>query len=399
MTTPPHKNSPTDQTRGIAYFLNDRKTRAICIQSIVFLIIVTILIGAGINVAHNLQKAGITSGFGFLNLAAGFDISQTLVDYSRSSSYGRAFLVGLLNTLVMSAVVIVASTVLGFLLGITRLSPNWLVSRMTAVWIDIIRNIPLLLQIFFWYMAILNPLPGPRQALSLGSIFLCNRGLILPRPIWEDGSWLTGLACAIAVIASVSLHRWATWRQKRTGKMFPTWRSILALLLLLPTLTLLASGLPVTLEIPVLSGFNFQGGLTIIPEFTALALSLTLYASAFIAENVRAGIQSVSHGQQEAAHALGLRPGLTMRLIIIPQAMRVIIPPLTSQHLTSVKNSSLAVVIGYPDLMSVFAGTTLNQTGQAVEIIAITMLVYLSISLLISGLMNWYNHKIAIVER
>lgn len=385
--------------KHLSQYLNDRQVRAVIIQAAVFAVIVVLLAFAVTNTASNLSKAGITSGFGFLGQAAGFDISQTLIEYSRSSTYGQAFLVGLLNTLVMSAVVIAASTVLGFLLGITRLSGNWLVSRMTAVWIDIVRNIPLLLQIFFWYIAILSPLPGPKQAIAMGNAYLCNRGLILPRPMFQEGIWLAVAAIALAVACCAILHRWATRRQKATGRPFPVWRTMLAILVVLPLTGLAAAGFPVTFEMPVLKGFNFQGGLTVIPEFTALALSLTLYASAFIAENVRAGIESVSHGQQEAAQALGLRPGQTMRLIIIPQAMRVIIPPLTSQHLTSVKNSSLAVVIGYPDLMSIFAGTTLNQTGQAVEIIAITMLVYLSASLLISGFMNWYNRKMAIVER
>lgn len=390
---------PERPEKNILQYLHDRQVRAVIIQAAVFSAIVALLAFAAMNTAGNLAKAGITSGFGFLQQAAGFDISQTLIEYSRGSSYGRAFFVGLLNTLVMSAVVIAASTLMGFVLGITRLSPNWLVSRMTAVWIDIIRNIPLLLQIFFWYIAILSPLPGPKQALSMGGVHLCNRGLIMPRPIFEDGIWVAGVAAALACACAVALHRWARNRQRATGKPFPVWRSVPAILVLLPLAGLALAGFPVTFEAPVMKGFNFQGGLTVIPEFTALALSLTLYASAFIAENVRAGIESVSHGQQEAAQALGLRPGQTMRMIIIPQAMRVIIPPLTSQHLTSVKNSSLAVVIGYPDLMSIFAGTTLNQTGQAVEIIAITMLVYLTASLLISGFMNWYNRKMAIVER
>jgi general L-amino acid transport system permease protein len=385
--------------RNFLHYLHDRQVRAIIIQATVFAAIVALLIFAVKNTAGNLSKAGITSGFGFLEQPAGFDISQTLIEYSRSSTYGRAFLVGLLNTLVMSVVVIAASTVMGFLLGITRLSGNWLVSRMTAVWIDIIRNIPLLLQIFFWYIAILSPLPGPRQALELGGVYLCNRGLILPRPLFLDGIWVAGIALALAFVCYAALYRWARQRQKKTGAPFPVWRTMLAIMIAAPLAGLALAGFPVSFEAPVMKGFNFQGGLTVIPEFTALALSLTLYASAFIAENVRAGIESVSHGQQEASHALGLRPGQTMRLIIIPQAMRVIIPPLTSQHLTSVKNSSLAVVIGYPDLISVFAGTTLNQTGQAVEVIAITMLVYLTTSLLISGFMNWYNRKMAIVER
>lgn len=395
------RSNPTaSEDGGPLRFLNDRKTRAIVIQVAVFGLIAAGLTGAVMNTAQNLQNAGIASGFGFLAQKSGFDISQALIGYSRESTYLTAFWVGLINTLVVSVVAIVASTVLGFALGVARLSPNWLVSRLSAVWIDIVRNIPLLLQLFFWYIAILNPLPGPRQALSLAdAFFLCNRGVIMPAPVWGEGSWAIGLAFGLAVVGVWVLSRWARRRQKTTGDRFPVLWASLGLLAGLPLVAFVLSGFPLAFELPVMSGFNFKGGLTMMPEFIALALALTLYASAFIAENVRAGILSVRKGQREAALALGLKPGLTMRLVVIPQAMRVVIPPLTSQHLTTVKNSSLAVVIGYPDLISVFAGTSLNQTGQAVEIIAMTMLVYLTVSLAISLAMGAYERKTAIVER
>ncbi|WP_461210987.1 amino acid ABC transporter permease [Desulfocurvus sp. DL9XJH121] len=389
-----------DKERGLQRLLHDRRTRALVIQAAVFLLIASGLAFAALNTASNLHKAGIASGFGFLGQTAGFDISQTLVEYSRASTYARAFLVGLLNTLVVSVVAIAASTVLGFFLGVARLSPNWIVSHMAAVWIDIVRNVPLLLQVFFWYIAILNPLPGPRQALSLGdALFLCNRGVIMPGPVWGQGSWAVGAAFVLALGGVFWLRRYARRRHKATGRRLPVFSLSLGLLVLLPLAAMALAGFPVGLDMPAMSGFNFKGGMTIIPEFIALCLSLSLYASAFIAENVRAGIMAVRKGQREAALALGLRPGLTMRLVVIPQAMRIIIPPLTSQHLTTVKNSSLAVVIGYPDLISVFAGTTLNQTGQAVEVIALTMLVYLAVSLAISLAMNWYDAKMAITER
>lgn len=380
--------------------LNDPRFRSICIQAVVSLVMAAVLVSAVVNTAQNLRKAGVASGFGFLGQVAGFDISQSLVEYSRSSTYGQAFLVGLLNTLVVSGVSIALSSLFGFLVGILRLSPNWLMRNMALVYVEIVRNVPLLLQLLFWYIAILSPLPGPKAAMDfMGAVFLCNRGFIVPRPIFEPGSSVVLIALVLAVAAIPILAWWARRRQDLTGERFPIVMASLGMLVALPLAALVATGFPVRWEIPALQGFNFVGGLTLLPEFTALALGLTLYAAGFIAENVRAGIQAVPRAQVEAARSLGLGTGLTLRLVVIPQAMRVIIPPLTSQHLTLVKNSSLAVVIGYPDLMSVFAGTSLNQTGQAVEIISITMLVYLLISLTISGVMNWYNQKMAIRER
>jgi len=370
------------------------KFRAWFIQGCVLVILLTLL-GTGVyNTVQNLGKAGITTGFGFLNETAGFDISLKLIPYSRASTYGRAFMVGLLNTLLVSGIGILVATILGFLIGVARLSSNWLISLIAAVYIEIIRNIPLLLQILFWYIAILNPLPRPRHAMNLmDTFFLCNRGLIVPSPIYESGIIATLIALGTAIVASIFLVRWAGKHQNETGKRFPAYWTSLGLLIGLPLMALALTGFPISWEIPVFKGFNFRGGLTMLPEFIALCLALSLYTAAFIGENVRAGIMAVDNGQWEAALALGHRPGATLRLVIIPQAMRVIIPPLTSQHLTLVKNSSLAVVIGYPDIIHVFAGTTLNQTGQAVEIIAVTMLVYLTTSLSISYVMNWYNRK------
>ncbi len=379
---------------GGVRLLNDARVRSWITQG---LVLIVLLAGGGyiiFNTAHNLHKAGITTGFGFLSEPAGFDISLTLINYSSSSTYARALLVGVLNTLLVSVLGIVCSTFLGFFLGVVRLSPNWLISRMAVAYMEIIRNIPLLLQILFWYLAILAPLPGPRQALRFGHFaFLCNRGLQIPRPIWERGADVTLIALIVAILISWCLIRWSRKRQMRTGLRFPAYSTALALMIGIPFLALAATGFPLHWEVPVLQGFNFQGGITILPELIALWVALTLYTATFIGEYVRSGILSVDKGQMEAAYALGHRPWMTYRLVVIPQAMRVVIPPLISQYLTLVKNSSLAVVIGYPDLMHVFAGTALNQSGQAVEIISITMAVYLTISLVISAFMNWYNQK------
>lgn len=352
------------------------------------------------NTLDNLAQRGISTGFGFLDNEAGFGIVQTLIPFDESDTFGRTFVVGLLNTLLVSLLSVLLATVLGFVIGVARLSGNWLLARLAAAYIEIFRNIPLLLQILFWYSAIIPLLPHPRQSLALGeAVFLNKRGLYLPSPIPETGfAWVLA-ALAAALIGGLALRRWARARQDRTGRPFPVGWATLALLLGLPGGTFLLLGAPLSWEFATLGGFNFSGGLVIIPELGALTLALSIYTAAFIAEIVRSGIQSVSHGQTEAAYALGLRPGVTTRLVIIPQAMRVIIPQLTSQYLNLTKNSSLATAIGYPDLVAVFAGTTLNQTGQAVEIIFITMLVYLSISLTISLAMNWYNKKMALVER
>ena len=381
-------------------FWNNPQTRAIAFQ--VIALVVTVAFGWSIfeNTQANLRRLGIASGFDFLSSPAGFDIIQTLIPYSPTSSYGRVFWVGLLNTLLVSALGVVLATLLGFVIGIARLSKNWLISRLALVYIETFRNIPLLLQIFFWYFAVLRAVPAPRQSLSLGDVIFLNiRGLYLPAPQFQPGIGWVIAAFGGAVAASWLLVRWARSRQLATGQQFPALSVSLALLFGLPLVTFWLAGSPLEWQIPKLGGFNFQGGWVVIPEMASLLLALTIYTAAFIAEIVRAGIQAVSHGQTEASFSLGLNSGMTLRLIILPQALRVIIPPLTNQYLNLTKNSSLAAAIGYPDLVSAFAGTTLNQTGQAIECIAITMTVYLTISLLISLAMNQYNRRVALVER
>jgi general L-amino acid transport system permease protein len=381
-------------------FWNNPQTRAIAFQ--VIALAVTVAVGLAIfeNTQANLRRLGIASGFGFLSSPSGFDIIQTLIPYSATSSYGRVFWVALLNTLLVSAMGIVLATLLGFVIGVARLSKNWLISRLALVYIETFRNIPLLLQIFFWYFAVLRAMPAPRQSLSAGdAVFLNIRGLYLPAPLVQPGFGWVVAAFGIAVVSAWLVARWARLRQRSTGQQFPTLSVSLALLFGLPLLTFWLAGSPLVWQVPELQGFNFQGGWVVIPEMASLLLALTVYTAAFIAEIVRAGIQAVSHGQTEASFSLGLNSGMTLRLIILPQALRVIIPPLTNQYLNLTKNSSLAAAIGYPDLVSSFAGTVLNQTGQAIECIAITMAVYLTISLLISLAMNWYNRRVALVER
>ena len=379
---------------------NDPTYRAIFFQ----LLLLVLVVGFGLyifnNTTANLERQGIASGFGFLQTTAGFDIITHLIDYTEESTYGRAFMVSLINTLILAAIGIVLATILGVIIGIARLSPNWLIARMATVYIETIRNIPLLLQIFFWYFAVLRSVPHPRDSMQIfDTFFLNNRGLYSPAPLLEQGFWLIPAALGIAIIAIITIAIWAKRRQERTGQPFHTVWVSLGIFFGLPLLAAIVTGFPLSWEYPELKGFNFRGGMVIIPEFMSMLLALSIYTAAFIAEIVRAGIQAVSHGQTEAAYALGLRPGPTLRLVILPQALRVIIPPLTSQYLNLTKNSSLAAAIAYPELVSVFAGTVLNQTGQAVEIIAITMAVYLALSLLISLFMNWYNQKMALVER
>ncbi|HHY0382825.1 TPA: amino acid ABC transporter permease [Vibrio parahaemolyticus] len=352
------------------------------------------------NALNNLDARGIATGFGFLNQEAGFGIGLTLIEYNETYSYGRTFIVGLLNTALVSVLGIILATAIGFTMGVARLSTNWLVSRLAAVYIETFRNIPLLLQIFFWYFAVLQALPSARQSLSLGeAIFLNVRGLYFPAPVFNEGSGVVIAAFVIGLIATISISIWARNKQRLTGQQTPMGRIGLGLLVGLPLLVYFVSGMPISLESPELKGFNFKGGISIIPELAALLLALSVYTAAFIAEIVRSGINAVSHGQTEAAMSLGLPRAKTLKLVVIPQALRIIIPPLTSQYLNLTKNSSLAMAIGYPDLVSVFAGTTLNQTGQAIEIIAMTMGVYLTLSLLTSALMNLYNRKVALVER
>ncbi|MBM4841290.1 amino acid ABC transporter permease [Vibrio parahaemolyticus] len=352
------------------------------------------------NALNNLDARGIATGFGFLKQEAGFGIGLTLIEYNETYSYGRTFIVGLLNTALVSVLGIILATAIGFTMGVARLSTNWLVSRLAAVYIETFRNIPLLLQIFFWYFAVLQALPSARQSLSLGeAIFLNVRGLYFPAPVFNEGSGVVIAAFVIGLVATISISIWARNKQRLTGQQTPMGRIGLGLLVGLPLLVYFVSGMPISLEYPQLKGFNFKGGISIIPELAALLLALSVYTAAFIAEIVRSGINAVSHGQTEAAMSLGLPRAKTLKLVVIPQALRIIIPPLTSQYLNLTKNSSLAMAIGYPDLVSVFAGTTLNQTGQAIEIIAMTMGVYLTLSLLTSALMNLYNRKVALVER
>ncbi|MGO1500771.1 MAG: amino acid ABC transporter permease [Marinobacter sp.] len=352
------------------------------------------------NTVVNLESRGITTGFGFLNQEAGFGIIQSLIAYTPASTYARTFVVGLSNTILVSVLGIFLATIVGLIIGLARLSTNWLISRLAAVYIETFRNIPLLLQILFWYFAVIQALPSPRQSFAAGDMaFLNIRGLYLPEPIFEPGSGVVFAAIALAVVVVAVLARWAHRRRMQTGQPFHTLWVSLAVLVALPGLAYAVMGAPLSWSLPSLQGFNFTGGMTVIPELAALLIALTIYTASSIAEIVRSGILSVSHGQTEAAYSLGLNTNKTTRLVVLPQAMRVVVPPLTSQYLNIVKNSSLATAIGYPDLVNVFAGTTLNQTGQAVVIIAMTMSVYLTISLLISFFMNWYNRRFALIEQ
>ncbi|HGY1167579.1 TPA: amino acid ABC transporter permease [Citrobacter braakii] len=374
--------------------------RAWLFQILSIIAVVSIAIYLIHNTINNLSSRGITSGFSFLDRSAGFGIVQHLIDYEQGDTYGRVFLVGLLNTLLVSALCIVFASFLGFFLGLARLSDNWLLRKLSTIYIETFRNIPPLLQIFFWYFAVLRNLPGPRQAVSaLDLVFLSNRGLYIPAPQMGEGLFAFCAALMIAAVVTIGLFRFNKMYQTKTGQLRRTWPTALALIVFLPMISQWIFGAALHWDIPELRGFNFRGGMVLIPELAALTLALSVYTSAFIAEIIRAGIQAVPYGQHEAARSLGLPNPVTLRQVIIPQALRVIIPPLTSQYLNIVKNSSLAAAIGYPDMVSLFAGTVLNQTGQAIETIAITMSVYLIISLSISLLMNIYNRRIALIER
>jgi general L-amino acid transport system permease protein len=382
-------------------FYNDPKVRSIAYQVALCLGVGFLIYAAARNAIANLEHAHIASGFGFWHTTAGFDISQTLIQYdAQSSTYGRAFWVGLCNTLLVAGLGIIIATILGFVIGIARLSRNWLVSKAATGYVETIRNIPLLLQLLFWYNAVLKTLPEMRDSYKIpGGLFLNNRGLFVPHPVYGQSFNWAVIAFLAGLVVSIIFYVWARKRQERTGQQAPVASITLALVIGLPLVAFAAAGFPLSFEYPQGGRFNISGGIEILPEFAALLFGLSIYTAAFIAEVVRAGILAVSHGQTEAAFSLGLRARPTLRLIVVPQAMRVIIPPLTSQYLNLTKNSSLAVAIGYPDLVQVFTGTVLNQTGQAVEVVAITMAVYLTISLATSLLMNLYNSRIALVER
>jgi len=379
----------------------DPRARAIAYQVLTLLGVIAFAAYIINNTMANLDRQGIASGFGFLDKPAGFGIPQSLIEYNELSPNWRVFWVGLLNTILVAGFGIALATILGFAVGLARLSSNWLVARLATVYIEVIRNVPLLLQILFWYFAVLQALPQPRDSLAfLGDLFfLNNRGFYAPKPVFEDGFGWVALAVVVALAAVIGIARWARRRREATGQPFHTFYVGAGLLVGLPLLAYLLSGMPLTFEHAEMGRFKLEGGLVLLPELVALALALSIYTAAFIAETVRAGILSVSHGQIEAAHALGLKHAQTLRLVVIPQALRVIIPPLTSQYLNLTKNSSLAVAIGYPDFVNVFTGIVLNQTGQAVEVIAMTMGVYLTLSLLTSAFMNWYNRRMALVER
>ncbi|MGN6146335.1 MAG: amino acid ABC transporter permease [Mesorhizobium sp.] len=374
------------------------------VRGIVFQVVLVTLLALGIwwivdNTIENLRRSHIATGFGFLKGRAGFDIANTLIDYSSDNSYGRALVVGILNTAIVAITGIVTATVIGFLVGIGRLSNNWLIRKLATVYIEIFRNIPPLLVILFWYQGVLALLPNVRDSIGLpfGS-FLNNRGFYFPRMVWSDGAWLVAAGLAAGIVLSWYVARRAKARQMATGQQFPVFLTSLALIVGMPLLGFALAGFPLAFEFPQKGTFNLTGGVNVKPEFLSLYLALSFYTAAFIAEIVRAGIVGVPKGQTEAFSALGLRSGQGLRLVVIPQAMRIIIPPLTSQYLNLTKNSSLAVAIGYPDLYAI-GGTILNQTGQAIEVVVIFMVVYLGISILTSLFMNWFNTKMALKER
>ena len=388
-----------DRERPQISFWNDPKVRSILFQIILLLVLAFMAYEIVVNTMSNLKSRNIASGFGFLSKTSGFDIIQSLIPYSSASTYGRAILVGFYNTLLVSGLSIVAATIIGFIMGVARLSKNWLIARIGTFYVEIFRNIPLLLWIFIFYSAVLQPLPGPREALNFFDMFfLSNRGFMMPKPIFGAGSMLGFAGLALGVILAIVIARWSKARQMATGQTFPVLWTSLVLILGLPLLGFAVAGFPLHWEFPELKGFNFAGGIDLIPELIALFLALSIYTGTYVAEAVRAGIMAVSHGQTEASYALGLRPGKALRLVVIPQAMRVIIPPLASTYLSLTKNSSLAVAIGYPDLVAT-GGIVLNQSGQAIEIVGIFMFVYLTLSLITAGLMNWFNARMKLVER
>lgn len=383
------------QRRSGAWW-NDRRVRAVLYQLLVLGGVV--LLGAYLvgNTLDNLERRNIATGFGFLDREAGFDVSETLIDYSPADTYFRALLVGLLNTLLVSALGVVLATILGTVAGVARLSRNWLVARLATLYVETLRNVPVLLQLFFWYTLITEALPNPRQAVNpLPGVFLSNRGMRVPVPVADPAYLYAGVGLALGILGAWLFSRWAKRVQDRTGRILPRGWIGAGMIIGLPLLGYLVGGAPTEMDVPALQGFNFTGGVAVTPEFAALLVGLVVYTGSYIAEIVRGGILAVSHGQTEAGLALGLHRGTVLRLVVLPQALRVIIPPLTSQYLNLTKNSSLAVAIGFPDLVSA-ANTSINQTGQAVEGIAIIMAVYLTVSLSISAVMNWYNRRIAL---
>ncbi|MBN7805388.1 amino acid ABC transporter permease [Agrobacterium rosae] len=391
--------SQPSSAKSATSIIYDPKARSIFYQVVTVLLLVLFVWMIASNTVHNLQRANISSGFGFLNGRAGFDIGQSLIAYSNDSTFGRALVVGILNTLQVAFLGIITASIVGFIVGIARLSNNWLVSKLAQAYVEIFRNIPPLLVIFFWYKGVITILPQARDSLQLplGTV-LNNRGFFYPKQVWGEGSWLIPVAFLVGIVITYFVYRWAKTRQMKTGQPFRTGIVGTAIIIGLPVLAFFVMGAPLTFDYPVAGRFNLTGGSVIAPEFLSLYLSLSFYTASFIAEIVRGGIKAVAKGQTEAASALGMRGNNITRLIVVPQAMRIIIPPLTSQYLNLTKNSSLAVAVGFSDLVAV-GGTILNQTGQAVEVVAIWLVVYLSLSLTTALVMNWFNAKMALVER
>ena len=389
-----------DRNLSLSNILFNRSIQGIFYQIVTLSIVILAIIYIVDNTARNMVARGLASGFHFLGVEAQFDIQMTLIEYSPTSTYFDSFIVGLLNTLLVAGLGIFVATIVGFAVGIARLSSNWLIAKLAEAYIEILRNIPLLLQIFFWYFAVLRALPKPKQSLEFAdSFFLNNRGLFIPDPVFGEGGALILYSFIAAILISIGIAIWSKQRQNKTGQTFPVFYSSIGLLISFVFLSMLATGFPVTFDYPELKGFNFKGGIKLIPELVALTFALSMYTASFIAEVVRAGIQAVSLGQTEAARSLGLNPNQILRLVIIPQALRVIVPPLTNQYLNLTKNSSLAAAIAYPDLVLVFAGTALMQTGQAIEIIGMVMGVYLFLSLMTSIIMNLFNRFMRVAER
>jgi general L-amino acid transport system permease protein len=380
--------------------LRNQRIRGYFFQILTIMALVAFLLYIGTNTVHNIEQGGIKTGFDFLSGTAGFAIDDTPITFSSTHTHLRVFYVGLLNTLIISAVGIVLTTIIGLLIGILRLSRNWLISKLASIYIDIFRNIPPLLQILFWYNVVLRAMPSPKQSLSyFDSIFINNRGLYIPMASLNQTTIFVMISIAISILSIIFLNIWANKRQEKTGEIFPVFKVALLILILVPMITFFLSGADFGLQYPALKGFNFSGGKSISPEFLALTFALVIYTSTFIAEAIRSGIQAVSKGQKEASLSLGLSPYQSLKLVILPQAIRIAIPPAINNYLNFIKNTSLATAIGYSEIVTVFAGISLNITGQAIEIIAITMLVYLIISLLVSLFLNWFNHKMKIKER
>jgi general L-amino acid transport system permease protein len=385
---------------GLLRHWRDKRTRAVIIQILVMAALFASLYWLLSNAVANLEQLGKTFGFEFLSFPSGYDINQTLIEYDSRMPHQRAAFVGILNTGIVAFCGVIAATVIGFTLGVLRLSSNILVSRLVYAYVEMTRNVPLLVQILLWHAIIVHSFPQPKQAFMLAEGWaLSNRGLYIPKPIFESGFGLVLMAIVLAAVVAFAFARWAKAQQNATGKIYPLALVTVSLLIFIPLIAYFLSGQPISFEVPKLGRFRWEGGLAVLPEFAALWWALSLYTAAFIAEIVRSGIQSVSHGQTEAAASLGVQPGRVLSLVVIPQALRVIVPPLTSQYLNLTKNSSLAIAIGYMDVVATLGGITLNQTGKEMECMILVLLLYLSFSLLISLFMNWYNQRIALVER